>query len=78
MKLNLPAVLMIFGGSLLIYSAAKKEDPRNVIFEALGVKQRVSNFYLVPGQNLGSGQLRKVTPGTSAPVAVPGQKVVTV
>lgn len=75
MKLNPLAILMIFVGALLIYAANKKEDPRNVIFEALGVKRRVSNFALTPGQNLGEGTFKPYTPGT---VNVPGQKVVTV
>lgn len=41
MKLSLPALLLIFFGAIFIYSARMNRDPRNVIFEALGVKRRV-------------------------------------
>lgn len=40
MKLNLPATLMIFVGMLLIYSAYKDSDPRDVVAESLGIKRR--------------------------------------
>lgn len=41
MKLSLPALLLIFFGAIILYSARMDRDPRNVIFEALGVKRRV-------------------------------------
>jgi hypothetical protein len=50
-KLNLPAVLMVFIGVLLIYSAYKDEDPRNVIFEALNIKRRVTKPEAKPKDN---------------------------
>lgn len=43
MKLNLPAVVLIFAGVVLVYSAAKHRDPRNVVLEALGSKRRVAD-----------------------------------
>lgn len=45
MKLNLPALLMFFGGVLLIYSGYKGEDPRDII-----------NATLFPNSNLQAGQ----------------------
>lgn len=41
MKLNLPAVVLVFAGVVLIYSGVVHRDPRNVILEALGSKRRV-------------------------------------
>lgn len=41
MRLNLPAVLLLFIGAVLIYSGVKHRDPRNVVLEALGSKRRV-------------------------------------
>lgn len=41
MRLNLPAVLLVFTGAVLVYSGVKHRDPRNVVLEALGSKRRV-------------------------------------
>ncbi len=40
--MKLIPLLMIFTGALLIYSAKINEDPRNVIYKALGIKRRVT------------------------------------
>lgn len=72
MKMNLPALLMVFIGVLLIYSAYKNEDPRNVVFEALGIKQRIPP---PPGKVVG----KWMEPSTTVPPAnKPGVPVVTV
>lgn len=77
MKLNLPALLMIFAGALLIYGAHSNQDPRNVIFAALGLKQRVANPATGNvGTNLGPGTFAPHVAGSAT--AVPGQKVTTV
>lgn len=41
--MKLIPLLMILAGALLIYSAKEDEDPRNVIYEALGIKRRVAH-----------------------------------
>lgn len=66
MKLNLPALIMVLGGSLLIYSAYIDDDPRNVIFEAIGVKRRV------PHTKAGDKPITDgTTPGTAGDATVP-------
>lgn len=76
MKLNLPALLMIVIGTLLIYGAYKNQDPRNVVFEALGIKQRVPNpVSSNVGTDLGPGQFVPHIAGSSAPVNTPGVTV---
>lgn len=76
MKLNLPAVLLILGGFVIIYGAQKDKDPRNVIFEALGIKQRVPNPDPV-GKGSVVGEWHE--PGTAAPLTnPPGQVPVSV
>jgi hypothetical protein len=72
--------LMIFIGVLLIFSAYKHEDPRNIIFESLGIKRRVSNFAFIPGNNLGTGTFKPYTKdqGSAAKPTTPGQTVTTV
>lgn len=76
MKLNLPAVLMILVGTLLIYSAYKKEDPRNVIFESLGIKRRVGTE--AAGKAAAETARKLAKPAVNVPSAVPGSPVVTV
>lgn len=73
MKNNLPAYLMILVGLLLIYSAEKDRDPRNIIFEALGIKRRVADPVI--GKKETDKKPAAYTPNTPAN---PGQRVVTV
>lgn len=54
MKLNLPAVVLIFAGVVLIYSAITHHDPRNVVLSALGSKRRVPETLNI-GAEVGKG-----------------------
>lgn len=77
--MKLIPVLLIFFGVLLIYSAHADKDPRNVIFEALGVKQRVPDPVGIGETDLGTGTFRKHVAGSDYQTPnTPGQKVVTV
>lgn len=69
MKLNLPALLMVLGGTLLVYSAYVDDDPRNVIFSSLGINRRV------PHTKAGGGSAgaKSALPGTAGDVTVPDQ-----
>lgn len=75
MKLNLPALVMILVGAILINAAYKNKDPRNVVFGALGIKMTVPDP--VPsGTSLGTGTFTPHTKTTEA--NTPGVTVVTV
>lgn len=54
MKLNLPAVITIFAGVILIYSGITHHDPRNVVLSALGSKRRVPETLNI-GKDVGKG-----------------------
>jgi hypothetical protein len=71
-------VLLVFFGVLLIYSAHADKDPRNVIFEALGVKMRVPDPAGIGEIDLGPGTFQKHTAGASTSPNTAGQKVVSV
>lgn len=75
MKLNLPAVLLILAGFIIVYAAQKDKDPRNVVFEALGIKRRVPNPPPV-GAGRVVGEWHE--PGTSVPVPNQTPRVVSV
>lgn len=40
MNLNLPAVVMLTAGVVLMYAAVKNKDPRDVVRESLGKKSQ--------------------------------------
>lgn len=67
MKINLPGLLLILAGVLLIYSAYNDRDPRNVIFEALNIKRRVPDPTPITG-----GKPTWVEPKKPAVNPVPG------
>jgi hypothetical protein len=72
-------LLMILTGALLLYSANKDEDPRNVVFEALGIKRRVAHATGVTtspdtGRRSGGGTFG----GTTYPTTTPGTTTVSV
>jgi hypothetical protein len=75
-------VLLIFFGVLLIYSAKEDKDPRNVVFEALGIKRRVPDPVGIGETDLGPGKIRGRVQGQEpaeyASPNTPGQRVVTV
>ena len=75
MKLNLPAVVLILAGFIIIYGAQKDKDPRNVIFEALNIKRRVPN---PPPIGVGTVVGQWVQPGASAPIPNNKPRVVSV
>lgn len=87
MRLNLPAVLLVFIGAVLVYSGVNHRDPRNVVLEALGSKRRVPEL-IQPGSAVGdaAGKGAKAgagaLPGASVPNPgsrpTPGVPVVTV
>lgn len=86
MKLNLPAVLLVFVGVVLVYSGINHRDPRNVVLEALGSKRRVPEL-IQPGSAVGDAAGKgaregaKALPGASVPnpgVRPPGVPVVSV
>lgn len=68
MKINLPAVLVIFAGVILIYSAYHKVDPRNVILEAIGSNRRIDGIWgsiagaVEGGAKAGAGAITKPHP----------------
>jgi hypothetical protein len=74
-------VLMILTGALLIFSAKQKQDPRNVIFQALGIKRRVDSTGL-GGTDLGTGTFKAVPNPAATPsnytTTTPGVTVVSV
>lgn len=51
MNLSLPGVVMFVAGSILMYSAVKNRDPRDVVLTALGQKPRFGE--IAPGDAVG-------------------------
>lgn len=70
--MRLIPILFIVAGVVLIYAAKFNKDPRNVVFEALGLDMRVDD-----PPPIGEGEpVGKWMPGT--PINNPGETVTTV
>lgn len=64
-------LLLIIAGIVLVQSAKTDKDPRNIIFESLGLPQRVRNYNPIDAKPTW------VDPtDTGASVGTPGQKEV--
>jgi hypothetical protein len=69
-NLSLPGVVMFVGGAILMYSAVKNRDPRDVVLTALGQKPRFGE--IAPGDALGKafGNAAPKAVTTTAPPAI--------
>jgi hypothetical protein len=63
-NLNLPAVVMFVAGAVLMYSAVKNRDPRDVVLTALGQKARFGELSTIePGAPVGRAGARGLQEG---------------
>ena len=68
MNLNLPGVVMFVAGAVLMYSAVKNRDPRDVVLTALGQKARYGDISID-----GVGKAVGGAVAEAAPKAMPSQ-----
>jgi hypothetical protein len=67
---NLIPLVLILIGFVLMVSAYRNDDPRNVVFDALGIKQRVALPSPLPGHIRGDIQQHVAGSGYSGDAGV--------